>query len=363
MLARRLPALGLVIVSLLVLLSLARPGGAQPRVPLGEPFGTSARMLDERAGGAGAEVGVALGFRGRATSSELLGGLWVAVPFDRMPPPGRRASSAARSIEPVPTRAPGKAKGAEPRPKESRPAAPRPPAPEKPGAEAPWRGAAPVTSDGVKHVSSSGPGPERAPVIPRIPDERTLRRLIRIDPEELQHAVDAAASAAGLDARAESLADLARRARRSAALPELRLRAARSATESASTVPTSYDPLRQTFSDGVTLWLEARATWHLDRALFASEELRLLRHDEERRRDRERLEARVEELLFGWQTAVAERLDPSASFRECRAAFVRELHLAEELDRVTRGWFARHRSARPPIPESDCLTVAERVER
>jgi hypothetical protein len=303
-----------------------------------EPFGAPNRWEPVD----GASVGVSVGWRDRAASSEWLGGLWLAWPFDgalaTREEPARPADEGRKA-----KRAPGPSKVA---------SGPRASAP-SPGPD----------SLAVEPTASRTVLVERPASPPRFVDERALRGLLRIDQADLVAAIDAALRAAGADARAERLDELSRRARHASALPELRLRAARSVNESASTVPTSYDPTRQTFSDGATLWLEARATWRLDRAIFASEELRLARLDAERQRDRERLEARLEDLLYGWQSAVAERLDPSASFRECRSAFVRELHLASQLDRSTRGWFSRWRAGRPPLPDSDCLALAERVER
>src|SRR5690242_8947790 len=91
---------------------------------------------------------------------------------------------------------------------------------------------------------------------------------------------------------------MATRARWSAALPTLRLRALRLTSETASAVPTAYDPTRITSSGGASLWLEARASWALDRALFSEEEVRLARIARDIEAERGRLERRVLDLLW-----------------------------------------------------------------
>ncbi len=164
------------------------------------------------------------------------------------------------------------------------------------------------------------------------------------------------ASLARDEARLEHLAS---RARMSSALPQLRLRATRLVSEGASSIPTAYDPYRQTTTGGASLWLEARATWSLDRALFSEEEVRLERIERDVQGERERLHRRVLDLLFGWQDAVLDRFDPTSSFRECRRGYLREQQLAAELDFVTHGWFTRWRAERDPLPETDCFETAE----
>ncbi len=123
-------------------------------------------------------------------------------------------------------------------------------------------------------------------------------------------------------------------------------------------MPTSYDPFRQTASGGASLWLEARATWSLDRALFSDEEVRIERIERDVEADRERLHRRVLDLIFGWQDAVLDRFDPTSSFRECRRGYLREQQLAAELDLITAGWFTRWRADGDPLPATDCFGVA-----
>src|SRR5690606_41297240 len=67
---------------------------------------------------------------------------------------------------------------------------------------------------------------------------------------------------AKLDEGEARLDALASRARTSALLPELRLRATRAVDESESLSPTEYDPLRRTASGGTSTWFEARSEEH-----------------------------------------------------------------------------------------------------
>jgi len=121
------------------------------------------------------------------------------------------------------------------------------------------------------------------------------------------------------------------------------LRVTRLIDESASLSPTSYDAQRQTASGGTRLWLEARTSWQLDRALFASEEIRIERLRFLSAREDTRVARETLGLLLSWQTAAVELVDQSAeaSYAECRRLWLRERQLALELDLVTGGWFDR----------------------
>jgi hypothetical protein len=198
-----------------------------------------------------------------------------------------------------------------------------------------------------------------APGRPSVSAERELAELLRVRGDDVRAAVEAAIRHSNAARDEAKLERLAARARWSSALPELRLRAMRQVNETASATPTSYDPFRQTSSGGISVWLEARATWSLDRALFSEAEIRIARIERDVAEHRARLERRVLDLLFGWQAAVAERLDPSSSFRECRHAVLHEQQLATELDFVTHGWFWRWLRSRPSLPEPDCLAPLE----
>lgn len=319
-------------VSLAVLVALA-PVRSAHALPLIDPLAPvevdASSLVPEREAG----LSLAVGARAEGALRDVRAGLVFAVPLERFVTSSRARSAPALAREPQLSSRDARA-STPPLAIEDRASSPR-------GGAARERPSATVTA----------------------PAERSLAAAIALTGLELREALDQAVRVSGLHEDDRALGDLARRARWSAALPDLRLRAAHASNESAALVPTSYDPLRQTLSGGATLWLEARATWRLDRALFAVDELRIARLAEERHRAREALERRVTELLFDWQEAVAERLDPSASFRECRRAEVREVQRAAELSLLTRGWFDRFRARRPPMPDSDCLATAERVER
>jgi hypothetical protein len=188
----------------------------------------------------------------------------------------------------------------------------------------------------------------------RSPD-RTLAAVIHLGGQDALAALDAAARQARITQIDERIDGMAERSRWAAAFPELRLRATRLVSESASAMPTSYDPFRQTSTDGVSLWLEARATWSLDRAVFSEHEIRLERVSRKLASEHERLSRRVLDLLFAWQSAVFAQHDRSAPVRECREAYLRQEQLATELDVMTGGWFSRWRRERDALPASDCL--------
>jgi hypothetical protein len=263
-------------------------------------------------------LALSVGWRTSPERSDLNGGIWLSVPWDEFLLP--KASVEARVAD-------EKAK-------------------------------TPAASDKASTPPLAVSAPTAAP-----PNERALLRWLSIRGADAAAAVAEGLAHAGLDKQDQLLQELRGRARASAALPQLRLRAMRLTSETAATMPTSYDPLRQTLSGGTSVWLEARATWDLGRTLFAPEELRLASLERAQQQEREHHANRVLDALYGWQAAAAERLDPSASFRECRKAYLHELRFAAELDRLTDRWFTRWRATRPPLPEADCLAVAERVER
>ena len=102
-------------------------------------------------------------------------------------------------------------------------------------------------------------------------------------------AVQAALRANDVSLRRSELEGLATRARASAALPELRFRAAHSNDQSLRLAPTLEDPDRYTLDGGNDLMLEASVTWRLNRLVFADEEIAVERLVLERERNTERL--------------------------------------------------------------------------
>ncbi len=158
-------------------------------------------------------------------------------------------------------------------------------------------------------------------------------------------AVRAALRAHGYPAARRRLSSMASRARVSATLPEVRLRAARTNDESLRLTPTSADPYRYTRAGGSTLWFEARLTWKLDRLVFADEELAVERLRQ--RRDKARLELvqHVLAALFAWQRALVKAADTSLLPNERTLAELDAIEAEATLDVLTGGWFSKRRRA------------------
>ncbi|MEI9948961.1 MAG: hypothetical protein WDO74_08250 [Pseudomonadota bacterium] len=150
----------------------------------------------------------------------------------------------------------------------------------------------------------------------------------------------ALASAGYLTARSRLLS-LAARARLSAVLPELGLRTLRSSGQLLRLTPTSDDPYRYTQAGTSELTLEARLTWHLDRLVFADEEVTLERLQIERDAAERRLIDYVLERLELWQRSRARAADPNSEPEQRETAELTALAAAVELDVLTDGWFSQ----------------------
>ncbi len=194
--------------------------------------------------------------------------------------------------------------------------------------------------------ASAPPGPRRA-------FPRSERALPPLRPRDARAAVSAALDAAQNHAAMERVDGLASRARWSALLPRLRLRATRLVDESTSVSPTSYDPGRTTASGGASLWLEARTTWQLDRLVFASEEARIERLRMAHAQRAQRLRREVLDMLYRWRAALLKVRDPTLDSQACLEAELEAMHAAASLDVVTDGWFSEWR-ARSGMPTPDC---------
>ncbi|XXX74711.1 hypothetical protein WMF30_44380 [Sorangium sp. So ce134] len=198
-------------------------------------------------------------------------------------------------------------------------------------------------------TARAAPAPELAEAPPAAPPaeaEPPLPLPVRVTPAMARAVVEAALRQARLldpEARIDAIAS---RARTSSLLPELRLRVSRLVDEAENLAPTEYDPARRTASGGTSLWLEARATWRLDRVVFADEEIALERLRRERAELQAKLTARALELLFAWQRAVALSADPGRSPEEHRAATLAAIEAEASLDLLTGGWMTRWRAAR-----------------
>ena len=212
--------------------------------------------------------------------------------------------------------------------------------------------AAPVELE-ERPTRDDGPADEARPGQARARPRSSVSSLPRIRPRDARAAIQAAEGASGYPAAESALDEMASRARWSALLPQLRLRATRLVDESTSLSPTSYDADRTTASGGVSLWLEARTTWSLDRLVFASEEVRIEQmHSQLAKASRQR-NGDVVEMLFAWQRAIYLVVDPTVDPARCMAAWLDAEQLVAQLDLATAGWFSRWRESKD-LPDMDC---------
>jgi hypothetical protein len=200
----------------------------------------------------------------------------------------------------------------------------------------------PRAMEALRESPPNAPAPA-APAPPRGVDEPRTRfgfAQLRALSEFARRATRAALAAVGTAAERQRLDGLATRAKTSALLPELRLRAMRNSDQALRWVPTADDPSRITQADAAGVVLEVSATFRLDRLVFAHEELvvqRLRLRDGE---DRLKLEARVRggvlEVFHARELTCA--LDPSDPGRP--AERLKLLEQLAELDALTAGWFS-----------------------
>jgi hypothetical protein len=171
-------------------------------------------------------------------------------------------------------------------------------------------------------------------------------------------AVRAALVRARAGPRRDELEGLSTRARASGIVPELRLRLAHALDEDQSLSPTEYDPDRITASGGTSLWIEGRATFRLDRLVFAGEEVAIERLRSEQARAERAIERDVVRAIGSWQAAQVLLSDPDAT----EAARVRaEIDAAvseAELDVLTDGWFSEERARQMKLSERRRRLVA-----
>lgn len=173
------------------------------------------------------------------------------------------------------------------------------------------------------------PAPPRPPLV----DSALARRLVR-----------AALQVRGAFRAEDRLDGLVSRSRVSSALPELTLRAVRSTDESLRLSPSGTVVNDYTQTGGAGLLLEARATWKLDRLVFADEELRVERLRAQREQMSERLTASVLKHLAGWYRARARLLDPELTPEERLRLEVEQLEAEAALDVLTDGFFGSERA-------------------
>jgi hypothetical protein len=326
---RRLVALGAIVaVVACASRALGQPSPGSLAWPFRDATGLPALLAADRArDDASAAIEVMVGYAARSAGpNELLGGVLLAVPFDQ-------ALSASQ------------------------------------GRAAQGEGPAPAGAhDRGVETTAAEPCDEPPPARPAnaqrtLPSrkDRSGRPILRA--RDLRAATSAAQRIARLGPDREALDDLANRARWSAVMPELRLRVTRLVDESESMAPTEYDASRTTARGATSLWLEARGTWKLDRAVFADEEIRVAKLHQELAREQERVRTRVVALLFEWQRAafvLARDADDPAS---CWEAWLDLQQLAVEIDLLTGGWFdewaGRDRTRRPT---AECAAPEGRAE-
>ncbi|MRG95241.1 hypothetical protein [Polyangium spumosum] len=198
----------------------------------------------------------------------------------------------------------------------------------------------------AKVAADPAPSPEvpQAPTPP--PEVPRVAPALLISPAVARAVVSAAIEHARLEEHVARIDRVASRARASALLPELRLRVTRLLDEARALAPTEYDPERVTASGGSSLWLEARATFKLDRLVFADEEVALERLREERAAARHKLEARVLDALFAWQRARVVRDDPAEDPEARARAELAVMEAEATLDVLTGGFWSRWKTSR-----------------
>ena len=161
-------------------------------------------------------------------------------------------------------------------------------------------------------------------------------------------AVVAAWRATGLGKDDAALDAVLARARASTLLPELRLRAMRvlgdtervddPAAVPSPTSSSGWDTTR------TSLWLEARATWRLDRLLYVDEEITAERLRIDRSETRARVAMRVLAELASWQRAWLDQRGAPADSPDATDAQVRMNEAEAALDVLTAGWFSAWRA-------------------
>jgi hypothetical protein len=179
-----------------------------------------------------------------------------------------------------------------------------------------------------------------------LPDKPVAETSLVVTPQMARTAIAAAMEHAGLDASTTRVDRLASRSRTSSLLPELRLRVTRQLDDSQVLSPTEYDPDRVTATVKASWWFEARATFRLDKLVFADEEVALERMREERVEAAKKLRERVLTLLFAWQKALRLREDPAAEPDLQTKAGFEVIEAEVTLDVLTGGWFSRWKIAR-----------------
>lgn len=214
-----------------------------------------------------------------------------------------------------------------------------------------------TTRTSLADPKSPPPAPPPPPRPTPSPPQPSPASIVEVDtslaltPRLARTCVGMALKASGLGTDDGRLDAIVSRARWSAILPELRLRAVRYDDERLYTdTTTSAEDSRLRDTAGAQLSLEARLTWRLDRLLYADDEPSFERMRVDRQDARARVAAKVLEALFHWQRAwlalrFAER-EPRATAQEEAELVLKVAEAEASLDVLTAGWFSAWRASR-----------------
>jgi len=190
-------------------------------------------------------------------------------------------------------------------------------------------------------MTDAAPSHREAPTLRQA--RRPAVRVTGLTPSLVRETLARAYRAQGADDAEGRLESLESRSRWSAALPELRLRAARATDESQRLSPTIDDPYRYTRDGGTDVAFEVRLTWDLSGLVFSAPEVSVERIRSERAQRRTELRREVLKLLFAWQRARLVARDPNALEEEREQAALASLEAELTLSALTGGWFNERR--------------------
>lgn len=180
-------------------------------------------------------------------------------------------------------------------------------------------------------------GPPQAPAPKNTEPAAAIEPPVMVTPDLARTVVRAALKRAKLEDPWSRVDALASRSRAASLLPELRFRVSRLVDEDQQLSPTEYDPTRITASGGTSLWLEARATWRLDRIVFGDDEMALERMRHDRAEAQAKLIEKVLDLLFAWQRAEAQAASPLKTPEDRLLARLKAIEAKTSLDLLTGG--------------------------
>lgn len=199
---------------------------------------------------------------------------------------------------------------------------------------------------------------------PEDPKERPRGPIVYVISPKLARAVaKAALVAAGYHGLGADLAAASGRARWSAALPDLRLRAARAVDETAR-VDYAGDLIGDTRLTGrADLRFEAALTWRLSELIFSGREPALARIQLTFLRQRQEVVRSALTLLFRWQKAQNLLNDPLRFPEERAEAMLAAVEAEVQLAVLTDGWFSSERVLGAPWMIARTADEADRLRQ